>query len=203
MADNLSEIDGILHALGEMNAAWGHYEDAVFTLLAESVAGGPHVTLFHALRSELDMNRATAILKSLALLDSALPAREHILQLVAWTDRPLREHRNRLVHDPLYSSIITGRPGLERHYYRTRMKKEKAFAKPKATPLESHIVTRDIIKAFSRSIRGCEAYCGRILHYVWDEPTEPCPLSEVETARDEAARHIASYMELTRSLESR
>lgn len=202
MADDLSEIDRILMALGSMNVRWGHYEDGFFFLLSEVLGGLPHHAQY-ALRSELDMKRAASVMKSAALIEETLPARDHILSLVAMTDRPLREHRNRFVHDPIYSGV--GRDGhrFERHYYRVEVKKPQSFQKPKISVISAFHVTDELVNAFTASIMACEAYCGKILHHIWDEPEEPCPIEEVDVARANAEAAIASYMALTKSLVSK
>lgn len=202
MIDDLPEIDRILLALGNMNVRWGHYEDGFFILLSQVLGGLPHHAEY-ALRGELDMKRAASVMKNAALINEQLPARDHVLKLVALTDRPLREHRNRFVHDPIYSG--SGREGhrFERHYYRVEVKKPQSRQKPEITVISAFHVTPDLLAAFTECIYACETYLGKILHHIWDEPEEPCPIKEVEVAAVAAEAAIASYMALTKSLASK
>ena len=198
MTDSLSEIDGILHAFGEMNAAWGHYEDAVFMLLF-TVLDIQHGTAEHAIRNEIDLKTATGILKSAAVIDEKLIVRDQILQLVKWTDRPMREDRNRFVHDPIYS----GGPGFEQLQYVTRTKRPQSFKPPRASVISARPITKDLLRSFTNAIRKAEAFSAAIQHHLSDEPEDFLPMTVVEGRQDDLAKAIASYIDITKSLVSK
>lgn len=199
MSDKLSHTDGVLHSLGEVVVAWGHYEDLLFFTF-DAVLGGLEYHAQAALRNHLDIKKATEIMKSAALIRSDMPAKEHILQLVAWTDRPLREDRNRFIHDPLYSD---GPDQLIRLRYITTVKKPKAFYKEKVTTITSKAITRELLQKFRSLIEHTETYAAKIRNHIRDYEDEPCPLSEVDAARDAVAALIAEYTALTKSLDTK
>ncbi|SDA90432.1 hypothetical protein [Mesorhizobium qingshengii] len=194
MPDNLSEIDGILHAFGEMNAAWGHYEDALFMLLF-TVLDIRNGTAEHAIRNEIDLKTAAAILKSAAVIDEKLKVRDHVLQLVKWTDRPMREDRNRFVHDPIYG----GGPGFEQFQYVTRTKRPQSFKPLKVSVISARPITKELLRSFTNAIRKAESFSGAIQHHLSEEPDDFLPLTVVEERQEELAKAIASYMDLTKS----
>ncbi len=179
-----------------MNAAWAHFEDTVFMLLF-SVLGSVNMGAKEAVRNELDFKPVCAILKSTAIIDPRLPARDHILQLVAWTERPLREDRNRFVHDPIYfgGSDV----GYEQYHFVTRKKKPQSFKPERVTTLSYRSLTKPIIDRFTEAVRKAEHYAGWINHHLSDEPEDFRALPEVEAVAEELRAAIASYIALTKS----
>lgn len=181
-----------------MNAAWAHYEDTSFMLLF-SVLGDITLDARDAMRNELDFKVACAIMKSTALINQLLPAREHILRLIAWTERPLREDRNRFVHDPIY----WGSARYEQYRYVTRKKKPQSHKPEIISVVSARSITKPVLESFTAAVRKAEHYAGWINHHLSAEPEDFKPLSEVEEAADELRTAIDSYMALTKSEGSR
>lgn len=196
MEEPLSEIDGILHALGEVVARWGHYEDAVFSLMNVVLKiESSHAR--EALRNELDLKTATAIIRSAALIDTEFVGRNHILQLMKWTDRPLREDRNRFVHDQIYADG----DGFEQYQHITRLKKPQAFKEPKTTVISPRPLAKEALQEFTFAIGRAEGMIGIILHVLsTDKPLEG--VVYMAAAEEGLARAIASYTGITTSLAS-
>lgn len=193
--ENLSEIDGILHALGEMNAAWGHFEDSMFLLLFDVIGlKEPHAMA--AIRNEIDLKTATAIMRSAALLNETFELRDEVLRITKTCDRPLREHRNRFVHDAIY---VGASLGFEMHQYVTRSTRPQSFQKPKVSAFTTRRVTRQLLQDFTHAIRRTDGFIGVILHHL-DEEEDDYTKPFIDAGWEGAERAIASYIAATKTL---